>query len=235
MVTWLGEYVPYMRLASIVAVVGIAAAASACTSMVEGRATLPAGTDPKAELMLTEDGFGIQIGKPFAPAAIEIFTEPQCTHCADFQFFFGTEIADYLDSGELVVTYRFLTFLDEGTQGYSHMVANDFFAAADPKAGVTGADFQYFVEEMYWEQDTTQDQQWVAQIAENSELPAEVVDRIASGEEAVDVDAMNRANTTRLEELSGKSVATPTVYDITSEQTVDIADDEWLRKIVESS
>ena len=88
---------------------------------------------------------------------------------------------------------------------------------------------------MYWEQDTTQDQQWVAQIAENSELPAEVVDRIASGEEAVDVDAMNRANTTRLEELSGKSVATPTVYDITSEQTVDIADDEWLRKIVESS
>ena len=138
MVTWLGEYVPYMRLASIVAVVGIAAAASACTSMVEGRATLPAGTDPKADLMLTEDGFGIQIGKPFAPAAIEIFTEPQCTHCADFQFFFGTEIADYLDSGELVVTYRFLTFLDEGTQGYSHMVANDFFAAADPKGVLPG-------------------------------------------------------------------------------------------------
>ena len=84
------------------------------------------------------------------------------------------------------------------------MVANDFFAAADPKAGVTAADFQYLVEQMYWKQDTTQDEQWVAQIAENSELPAEVVDRIASGDEAVDVNAMNRANTTRLEEFSGK-------------------------------
>jgi Thioredoxin len=224
-----------MRWVSVVAAIGIVAGASACTSMVDGTAVLPVGMDPKADLIVTEDGFGIQLGKPFAPAAIEIFTEPQCTHCADFQFFFGTAISDYLDSGELVVTYRFVTFLDEGTQGYSHMVANSFFAAADPKAGVTAADFQYFVEEVYWEQDPTQDRQWVAQIAEWSELPAEVVDRIASGDETVNVNAMNRANTTRLEEVSGKNAATPTVYDVSSEQIVDIGDDEWLQNLVESS
>lgn len=204
--------------------------------MVDGDAVIPPGTDPKADLMLTEDGFGIQIGKPFAPAAIEIFTEPQCPHCADLQFFFGSEIADYLDSGELVVTYRFLTFLDDAADGYSHMVANAFFAAADPQAGVTAADFQYFVESMYWEQDPTQDdEKWVAQIAEESELPTAVADRIASGGEAVDVGAMDRANATRLRDLSGKDVATPTVYDVFGEQIVDINEDDWLQNLVESS
>jgi hypothetical protein len=224
-----------MRWVGLVVSIGIVAAASACTSMVEGQAVVPSATDPKADVLLTEDGFGIQIGKPFAPAAIEVFTEPQCTHCADFQFFFGTQISDYLDSGELVVTYRFLTFLDERADGYSHMVANAFFTAADPKAGVTANDFQYFVEEMYWETDTTQDQQWVAQMAENSDLPAQVVDRIASGDEVVDVNAMNRRNTARLEDLSRKEAATPTVYDISSEQIVDVGNDDWLQNIVESS
>jgi Thioredoxin len=225
-----------MRWVCIVAAIGIIAAASGCTSMVDGDAVLPPGTDPRADLMLTEDGFGIQIGKPVAPAAIEIFTEPQCPHCADLQFFYGTEISDYLASGELVVTYRFLTFLDDQVNGYSHMVANAFFAAADPTAGVTAADFQYFVEAMYWEQDPTQnDEHWVARIAEESELPAPAVDRIESGGEAVDVKAMDRANAARLKDLSGKDVATPTVYDVFGEQIVDINEDDWLRNLVESS
>jgi hypothetical protein len=88
---------------------------------------------------------------------------------------------------------------------------------------------------MYWETDTTQDQQWVAQMAENSDLPAQVRDRIASGDEVVDVNAMNRRNTARLEDLSRKEAATPTVYDISSEQIVDVGNDDWLQNIVESS
>jgi Thioredoxin len=112
--------------------------------MVEGQAVVPSATDPKADVLLTEDGFGIQIGKPFAPAAIEVFTEPQCTHCADFQFFFGTQISDYLDSGELVVTYRFLTFLDERADGYSHMVANAFFTRRRPESRCDSKRFPVF-------------------------------------------------------------------------------------------
>ncbi len=87
---------------------------------------------------------------------------------------------------------------------------------------------------MYWEQDPTQDQQWVAQIAENSELPAAVVDRIASGDEAVDVDAMNDANKKRLEEVKSE-VSTPTVYDLNGKEVVDIDTDDWLQNLVESS
>jgi hypothetical protein len=75
----------------------------------------------------------------------------------------------------------------------------------------------------------------VAEIAESSGLPAEVVDRIASGDAAVDVNAMNRVNTARLEELSGKSASTPTVYDVMGEKIVDIDNDEWLQDLVESS
>jgi hypothetical protein len=46
---------------------------------------------------------------------------------------------------------------------------------------------------------------------------------------------MNRRNTARLEDLSRKEAATPTVYDISSEQIVDVGNDDWLQNIVESS
>ena len=56
--------------------------------------------------MLTGDGFGIQLGQPTARVALEIFIEPQCSLCARLEMFQGGEIADYIDSGDLVVTYR---------------------------------------------------------------------------------------------------------------------------------
>ena len=82
---------------------------------------------------VTDDGFGIIVGDRRAPVQLELYTEPQCTHCADLQRDFGKQLASYLDLGQLVVTYRPLTFLDDRPGGYSDHVANAMFLAAGPK------------------------------------------------------------------------------------------------------
>ncbi|MGB8500968.1 thioredoxin domain-containing protein [Mycobacterium sp.] len=65
-------------------------------------------------VMLTGDGFGVQLGTSAARVALEIFIEPQCSHCARLMMFHGGEIADYIYSGDLRVTHRLVTFLDNG-------------------------------------------------------------------------------------------------------------------------
>ncbi|MGH3581263.1 MAG: protein-disulfide isomerase, partial [Mycobacterium sp.] len=53
-----------------------------CARQVTGNAQ-PDPVKPMTEV--SKDGFGIVAGFPDAPARIEIYTEPQCTHCADLQ------------------------------------------------------------------------------------------------------------------------------------------------------
>ena len=91
---------------------------------------------------------------------IEIFTEPQCNHCAELQDGFGDEIEHYINLGQLAVTYRPLTFLDdEPGEDYSARVANALFLAVGPAEATeepnvaSGPEFQRFVEELWANQD----------------------------------------------------------------------------------
>ncbi|HTY28686.1 MAG TPA: thioredoxin domain-containing protein, partial [Mycobacterium sp.] len=95
-----------------------------CSRAVAGVAQLdPNG--PAAER--SKDGFGIIAGDPKAPIQIELYTEPQCSHCADLQKDYGDQMAKYMNLGQLAVTYRPLTFLDDKPGGYSDHVANALF------------------------------------------------------------------------------------------------------------
>ena len=74
-----------------------------CTKQVAGTAE----SDPnKPPLSVSKDGYGIVAGFADAPVQIEIYTEPQCNHCAELQHDFGDELACYIDLGQLAVTYR---------------------------------------------------------------------------------------------------------------------------------
>ncbi len=111
-----------------------------------------AQVDPRGPATeLSEDGFGIIAGDPNAPIQIELYTEPQCTHCADLQKDYGKQLAKYMDLGQLAVTYRPMTFLDEKPGGYSDHVANALFLAAGPKTQAKA--FQAFVEDLWANQD----------------------------------------------------------------------------------
>lgn len=220
-----------MRWLRVAAVVGVMLAGAGCANAVNGVAVAPPGTHPTASVTLADDGFGIRLGRPAAPLALEIYIEPQCPHCARLMMFHGGEIADYIDSGDLQVTYRPVTFLDTSATGYSHRVSNALFLAAAPDADLSAAELQNFINELFWQADPSRDDQYLAGIAEMARLPQPLVDRIGAGDPAVDTVAMDNANQKRLDDIQ-QIVATPTVYQLDAHRVVDISGNDWLQKLV---
>jgi protein-disulfide isomerase len=225
------------RAVLAVATIGLMLGVVGCSKDVTGTAR----TDPAAApLGLSDDGFGIVAGYDDVPAHIEIFTEPQCTHCHDLQQAFGDQIAYYVTVGGLQVTYRPLTFLDQATEsGYSATVANAMFIAAEPAgdATTTGTQFQHFVEELWAQQDPggpafTGEE--LSGIARDASLPEAVAENVSRDQKAVDVAAMEEANYSLLYNADPVSTGTPTVVDLKSGEKIDLSDDTWLDQLVVS-
>src|ERR1700712_1560705 len=84
-------------------------ALTGCTRGISGTAQ---GDLNPPRVEVTQDSFGIRAGLEDAPVQLEIYTEPQCTHCADLQHDFGDQFAYYIGAGQLAITYRPMTFLD---------------------------------------------------------------------------------------------------------------------------
>ncbi|TFV61605.1 protein-disulfide isomerase [Mycobacterium sp. PS03-16] len=200
-----------------------------CTREVTGTARVDPN-QPRAAV--TEDGYGIFVGDPRAPAQIEVFTEPQCSHCAQLQTDYGRDMAGYISLGQLAVTYRPVTFLDENGD-HSARVSNAMFVAADtaPRA----AAFQTYVEELWAHQQPggpgpTDDE--LAGYARDSGIPAPGVNAIAAGDAAVDTAAMTDLNISYLTEISTYEIGTPTVYDLVNGAVIDLTDEDWLTRLI---
>ncbi len=223
-----------MRISRLVALlaIGVMLVAGGCTRHVAGTAQ----RDPvRPPVTVSEDGFGVVAGFDNAPASIEIFTEPQCTHCADLQADFGDQLAYYIGIGQLTVTYRPLTFLDNVSDGHSVRVSNALFLAADGDA--TGAEFQRFVAQLWMGQDPggpgpTDDE--MAEMARAAGLPESVVKRVATGGSAVNIADMEVVNFEYLYHIDPLSTGTPTVFDPETDERLDIYDNYWLEKLLQS-
>ena len=227
--------------ALLVSLVGLLAAVG-CSRELPGVARPDLTPTP---LAVTEDGTGIVAGFDDAPAHIEIFTEPQCTHCRDLQLDFGDQLAYHITVGDLQVTYRPLTFLDAGDNGYSATVANAMFSAAGPvgpsgdsgRSPADGTQFQRFVEELYLNQDPggapfSGDE--LRDMAVSAGMPEAVADQLARDQSAVDIAEMNDTNFVYLVDVDPVQTGTPTVYDLESQEKVDIHADDWLAELVHS-
>ncbi len=214
-------------------VMAFALGVAGCTTQVAGSAQRDPARPP---LTVSQDGFGIVAGFEDAPTRIEIFTEPQCSHCADLQADFGDQFAYYIGVGALKITYRPLTFLDQ-TPGYSAHVSNALFLAAD--GGATGTQFQRFVEELYGHQQRTKggpgpSNDEMADMAKTAGMSDEAVERIAGGGSAVNVSAMDDNNFEYLYEIDSLSTGTPTVFDPETDEKLDIYDNDWLTKLMQT-
>jgi protein-disulfide isomerase len=222
--------------AVVVLTITLLLGAVGCSKQVSGTAQ----PDPnKAPLELSEDGYGIVAGFDNAPAKIEIFTEPQCSHCADLQADFGDQLAYYIGVGVLTVTYRPVTFLDEEPDGHSARVSNALFLAAEGADGekATGTQFQRFVEELWANQDPggpgpSDDE--MADMAKKAGMPASVASKVNDGDSAVDTVEMDALNFEFLFEIDVLDTGTPTVYDPAKDEKIDIYDNDWLNKLVQS-
>jgi hypothetical protein len=209
-----------------------------CTKQVAGTAQ----SDPKKPpLSVSKDGYGIVAGFDNAPAKIEIYTEPQCNHCADLQHDFGDALAYYIAVGQLEVTYRPMTFLDDKTGGYSGQVSNALFLATEktgtPAVTATGTEFQRFVENVWAHQrprGTPPTGDELQDYAKKAGMPDAVAHNIKGGGSAVNVKAMDDANFEFLYEIDSTEMGTPTVYDLGKGEKLDIYDNEWLNKLIQS-
>lgn len=212
-----------------------------CTNQVTGTATVDPVQPP---LGLSEDGYGIVAGFPDAPVQIELFTEPQCTHCADLQATYGDDLYRHINLGDLAVTYRPLTFLDDpSTDDHSARVANAMFLTVGPPLATetadvsSGPEFQRYVEDLWAHQEPggpgPSDKQ-LASMAEESGIPSDVADRIRTGDTAdqIDVEEMAAYNYGALIGVDPITTGTPTVYDLNAHEKVDVHDDDWLDNLL---
>jgi protein-disulfide isomerase len=224
--------------------VSLVVALSGCTRAVSGT---PLGDPNPPRVAMTEDSFGIRAGLEDAPVQLEIYTEPQCTHCADLQHDFGDEFAYYIGAGQLAITYRPMTFLDTPhTGGHSARVANALFVAATPGGqgdgvvSATGAQFQRFVERLWANQEpggTGPDDATIAEFARAAGVPGFQVHQIETGTTAkseADLADMESTNFEFLYEVDPLNTGTPTVFDLNAGEKLDIYDDDWLSKLMES-
>lgn len=227
---------PHSRLPILIAALCLLIGSVGCARQVPGAAVPSAIAAP---LGISADGYGIVAGFDDAPAHVEIFTEPQCTHCADLQRDFGDEIAYYIAVGALRVTYRPLIFLDDDFGGYSATVANAMFVAARPagSAAPTGTQFQRFVGALWGNQDPGGQPFSGAELRDmalSAGLPEAVAAAVGDDTEAVDVVDMDDTNFTYLYDVDPLEAGTPTVFDIDADQKLDIYDDNWLDELVAS-
>jgi hypothetical protein len=219
----------WTRMCAVIAVLMLALVG--CTRQVAGVAQ----PDPiKPGVEVTADGHGIRVGLPDAPVQFEIYTEPQCSHCADFQARFGEDIKSHIQSGLLTVVYRPLTFLDEEFfTDYSEVAVNALFLSVGPTT--SASTFQSFVENL-WAHQGLADEDFTngdfADLARESGIAPELVAKIGDGAHAVDAFALNDDNYPSLADLSSGSPGTPTVYDLKRKEVVDIADADWLKLVM---
>lgn len=226
----------FSKTTLFIGLLGLLLATVGCSRGISGSAV----PDPtNAPLTLSTDGYGIVAGFDEAPVQIEIFAEPQCTHCRDLQHDFGDQLAYYITVGSIQVTYRPLTFLDDDYDGYSSLVANALFLAAEPvgEVAASGTQFQRFVEDLWVNQQTDGSSftgRDLRDMAVSAGLPEAVAKNIQRQKDAVDISDMESANFGLLLDIDPIRTGTPTVYDLKAGEKIDVHEADWLDKLVES-
>lgn len=217
---------------------------SGCARAITGTATGDLNP-PLTEI--TQDEFGIRAGLADAPVQLEIFTEPQCSHCADLQKDFGDDFAYYIGAGQLAITYRPMTFLDTAaTDGHSAHVANALFTVASPGGGAdnvkttTGREFQRFVEQLWSHQEPggkgpSDDD--IADLATAAGIPDFQVKALRTGampKNDSELTDMESTNFEYLYQIDPVNTGTPTVFDLNQGKKLDVYDNDWLAKVMAS-
>lgn len=193
-------------------------------------AAAPAHADVAPGTMLGPDGVSVVLGAAGAPVHLEIFCEPQCPVCAQFEDAANDALRSRLASGELAVTYRWVTFLDDKRRNNkSARIANALILAVDP--GTPATAYQGFVAEMYRGQDPHSDRPTptdLATMAARNGVPGLPIARIAIDLPATDTAAMNSTNMARLKQVNPENPGTPTVYDLNNNRVIDPQGAGWL-------
>ncbi len=182
-----------------------------------------------ADVPRTFDANGVLVGSWIAPVQLEIFCEPQCPHCAEFEAADGDRLAAALAGGRLAITYRWLTFLDgRHHNDVSARLVNALFLAADPATSPTA--YQAFVQDLYRHQSSDGPsrrcrrgdgpRKWTARCGGRPDRGR----RVRGGRQPRSTTRTRHASKRRTRTNPG----TPTIYNLNTRSVVDTQDPGWL-------
>ena len=93
------------------------------------------------------DGFGVFVGDPDAEHTVTIYEDLQCPACASLEAQLGPALAAAVDSGDVRLEYRMISFLDKAsTNDHSSRAMNAALVVLDT-AGVEA--FRTFHDDLY--------------------------------------------------------------------------------------
>jgi protein-disulfide isomerase len=129
-----------VRIAGAAAVVLLLLVGGVGVAMQAGRDSAPAGPTPQA---VTAEN-GVTIGRADARVVVDLYEDPQCPACRQFEQEIGPSLAEWIQSGSTKVNYHVVSFLDRASSThYSSRAANAFYCAADAGVFVRYHDLLY--------------------------------------------------------------------------------------------
>jgi len=88
------------------------------------------GDGPTPQSVTIADG--VTVGRSSARVTLEVYEDPQCPACAQFETETGATMASWIDAGTVKVHYHVIAFLDgASTTRYSSRAANALYCAGD--------------------------------------------------------------------------------------------------------
>lgn len=95
-----------------------------------------------------EDGGSILVGTPDAGTTIDVFEDPLCPYCGEFEHKFGQELAQSVDEGDLAVRFHMLAFLDPRSDSGDYSTRAVAAAQCVAETGDAGAFWTFHAEIM---------------------------------------------------------------------------------------
>jgi protein-disulfide isomerase/uncharacterized membrane protein YphA (DoxX/SURF4 family) len=207
-----------VRLASGAAVLGLVAVVGVGIGIQSARIPAPTGPVP-AGVSLAD---GVTVGKATAPVTLDLYEDPQCPVCAQFESQVGPTIAGWVTAGTVKVHYHVISFLDgSSTTKYSSRAANALYASAGVSPDVFAKYHQVLYEQQPAEGSAGLTEDTLVQLAQDSGAGA-VADQIRAGTyadyvaRATDQSSKDGVTGTPTVQVNGQAVAQPTLDAVTA-------------------
>ena len=123
------------RARAVTGVAGLAIVAVTAAGIGIQGARIPTPTGPTPAGVSLADG--VTVGQAGAKVTLDVWEDPQCPVCKDFEDQVGPTIAGWVADGTVKVRYHVISFLDgQSTTKYSSRASNALYAAAEVSPAV---------------------------------------------------------------------------------------------------
>jgi len=207
-----------VRLASGAAALVLVALVGAGIGVQASR--IPAATGPVPAGVSLADG--VTVGRSTAPVTLDLYEDPQCPVCAQFEAQVGPTISGWIATGKVKVHYHVISFLDSAsTTDYSSRAANALYASAGVSPDVFAKYHQLLYQQQPAEGSAGLTEDKLVQLAQQAGAGA-AADQIRAGTyadyvaRATDQSSKDGVTGTPTVLVNGKAVSQPTLDQVTA-------------------